>query len=84
MIFHGDITLVPSLSDSFYVLLNDIVKASERAQESIAYPAGAIIIAIACIESYLNELVHMHTFNENGVANEEVKKKNYEVWDGYT
>lgn len=71
---YGDVALIPYLSDSFFQLLNDLVTTSEKFPVSLSYPAGAIIIAVACIESYVNELIYIHKFNDNNIENRRVKK----------
>lgn len=73
----GDISLVPYLSDSYYQLLNDLVTTSLKNPQLISYPAGSIIIATACIESYINELIFMHSFSTNKEDNKKIKKRLY-------
>jgi hypothetical protein len=74
----GDPGLIPSLSDSYYLLLRDLIATSRRYPESIAYPAGCIIIAVACLESYINELIYI-SFSSSKPEKVVVKKQ----MDGY-
>lgn len=74
MDFSGNISLIPYLSDSYYQLLNELVDASKQFPELISYPAGAIIISTACIESYINELIYIYSFDLNPEKNKQIKK----------
>lgn len=69
----GDVELIPYISDSYYQLLQDLVGTSKAHPESISYPAGSIIIAVACIESYMNELVFM-AYGASTRENDEIKR----------
>ena len=74
MKFVGDISLVPFLSDAFYSLLVDLVETSKQHRENISYPTGTVIIGVACLESYINELIHMTSFSQTERENSRPKR----------
>jgi len=75
MEFVGNISLIPFLSDTFYSLLIDLVNTSELHPEKISYPAGAVIIGVACVEGYINELIYMGSLGQAEGENKRLQRK---------
>ena len=69
----GDVSVISKMSDSYYCLAKDLTIASMKSPEYIALPAGVIIIGVACIESYINELISMQHFHSDINQSNEIK-----------
>jgi hypothetical protein len=50
------IRLIPSMSDQYFPLLQGAAQAAHQQPDSMALPATTAILAVATIESYVNEL----------------------------
>jgi hypothetical protein len=72
--YEGNVSLVSYLSDTFYSLLTDLVETSKQRPGKISYPAGAVIIGVACLESYINELIYMRSFSRDEDENKRIKR----------
>lgn len=55
----ASIRAVPSMSDQFYRLAGNLRETSRRQPTDISLPAGTVIVGIAALEAYVNEVAHM-------------------------
>lgn len=53
------IRAVPSMSDQFFRLAKNLRDLSRQHPNDISLPAGTVLIAIAALEAYVNELADM-------------------------
>jgi hypothetical protein len=73
MIVGDEIRLIPHMADSYFGLLEALVASSERNPGVVATPATAAIVAVATLESYLNELINITTFDGAEEGNDRIK-----------
>ena len=59
------IRAVPSMSDQFYRLAKNLRDLSRQHAGDISLPAGTVVIAIAALEAYVNELAEMALRDSN-------------------
>lgn len=59
------IRAVPSMSDQFFRLAKNLRDLSRQHAGDISLPAGAVVIAIAALEAYVNELAEMALRDSN-------------------
>ena len=59
------IRAVPSMSDQLFRLAKNLRDLSRQHPNDISLPAGTVLIAIAALEAYVNELADMALRNAN-------------------
>jgi hypothetical protein len=67
------IRLIPFMADSYFRLLEALIPGSESNPNEPAFPATAAIVAVATLESYVNELVAITGFDEVAETNDRIK-----------
>lgn len=72
--FVGNVALLPFMADNFYSLLIDLIETAKLHRAKLSYPAGAVIIGVACIESYVNELIFMTDFGTDKLGKQDLRR----------